>query len=145
LFPKLSDNLKVVVDYRILNQRNEVESVLLADLYLEFQWFGKAQFVTTLDLNHTYHQIPLAKASRPLTVFCINWKLCRNTRVPFGLATGPQVFMTLLYQIFHDIKYHSIYHYLDDAVVYTLDSESHLVHIEQVLLRLNRYRTHSES
>jgi hypothetical protein len=71
-FPKLSDNFKVVVDYRVLNQRSEVESVLFADLYSEFHWFGKAQFVTTLDLNHAYHQIPLAKASCPLTAFFTN-------------------------------------------------------------------------
>ena len=66
-------------------------------------------------------------------------------RVPFGLATGLQVLMTLLDPIFHDIQYHSTYHYLADPVVYTEDFESHLVNMEQVFLSLKRCRTHSES
>jgi hypothetical protein len=102
-----------VVDYQ----------VLLADLYSEFHWFDKAQFVTTLDLNHAYNQIPLAKASRPLTVFCTNWKLYRYTRVPFGLAIGQLVLMTLLDRVFLDIQYLSVYHYLADPVVNTEDLE----------------------
>lgn len=133
-----------MVDYQVLNQKTEVESVLLADLYSEFYWFGKAQFVTTLDLNHAYNKIPLVKASRPLTAFCTNWKLYRYMRVLFGLATGPQVLMTLLDPAFHDIQYHSTYHYLANPVVYT-DFENHLVNMEQVFLSLKRCRTHSES
>lgn len=103
------------------------------------------KFVTTLNLNHAYNQIPLAKASCPFTVFCTNWKLYRHTRVPFGLATGLQVLTTLLDRVFHDIQYHSVYHYLTDPVVYTEDFESHLMNMEQVFLSLKRCRTHSES
>jgi hypothetical protein len=119
--------------------------VPLADLYSEFHWFDKAQFVSTLGLNHACNQIPLAKTSCPLTAFCTNWKLYQYTRVPFGLATGPLVLATLFDRVFHDIQYLSVYHYLADPVVNTEDFESHLVNTEQVFLSLKRCRNHSES
>jgi hypothetical protein len=65
-----------------------MESVPLPDIHSAFNWFVKAKYFTTLDMNQAYHQIPLVKSSKPLTAFCTDWNLYEYTRVPFGLATG---------------------------------------------------------
>jgi len=69
--PKSGDAYRAVVDFRMLNKRISIESVPLPYVHSEFHWFAKAKYFTTLALNQAYHQIPLAKASKPLTVFVL--------------------------------------------------------------------------
>jgi hypothetical protein len=69
LVPKSAGGYRTVVDFLALNKRIAVESVPLPDIHSAFHWFAKAKYFTTLDLNQAYHQIPLAKASKPLTPF----------------------------------------------------------------------------
>ena len=59
-----------VVDFRMLNKLISIESVPLPDVHSAFHSFAKAKYFTTLELNEAYYQIPLAKASKPLTAFC---------------------------------------------------------------------------
>jgi hypothetical protein len=91
LVPKPGGAYRAVVDFSALNKRTATESVPLPDIHSAFHWFAKTQYFTTLDLNQAYHQIPLARSSKPLTAFCTDWNLYQYTRVPFGLATGAQV------------------------------------------------------
>jgi hypothetical protein len=131
--PKSAGGNRAVVDFRGLNKRIAVESVPLPDIHSAFHWFAKAKYFTTLDLNQAYHQIPLAKASKPLTAFCTDWKLYQYTRAPFGLATGAQVLPRLLHHVFQDLKFDFVYHYLDDVVIYSESFEAHLEHVRLAL------------
>jgi len=136
LVPKGEKNYRAVVDFRALNKKIAIEPVPLPDVHSACQWFGKARYFTTIDLNHAYYQIPLSEASKPLTAFCTDWNLYQYARVPFGLATGAQVLTRLLDRVFQDLKFKIVYHYLDDVVVYSESFEQHLVHIKTVLDRL---------
>ena len=112
-------DFRPVVDYRVLNSKIHIESVPLPDIHSCFHWFGRAKFYTSLDLNSAYHQIPLKEESRKYTVFATDWNPYEYCRVPFGIAVGAQVLTRLLDQIFSDIKFRYLYHYLDDLVVYS--------------------------
>lgn len=127
---------RLVIDYRQLNQKMEIESVPLPDLHSAFNWFGSAKVFTMIDLNQAYHQIPLAEKSKPLTAFCVLWNLYQFTRVPFGMATGAQVLTRLLDTIFHDVKFKYVYNYLDDLLVFSESFEQHVTHLKEVLTRL---------
>jgi hypothetical protein len=70
LVPKSGGAYRAVVGFRMLNKRISVESVPLPDVHSAFQWFAKAKYCTTWDLNQAYHQIPMDKTSKPLTAFC---------------------------------------------------------------------------
>jgi hypothetical protein len=108
----------------------------LPDIYSACHWFGKAKYFTTLDLNQAYHQIPLWKASKPLTAFCTDWNLFQYTRVPFGVATGAQVLTRLLDRVFQDLKFEFAYHSLGDVAIYSESFEDHLQHLRVMLERL---------
>jgi hypothetical protein len=125
-------------DFRALNKRISIESVPLPDIHSAFHWFAKAKYFSTIDLKQAYYQTPLAENSKHLTVFCTNWNLFQYTRVPFGLATGAQVLTRLLDQVFQDLKFDFVYHYLDDIVIYSEDFDSHVEHIRLVLERLRQ-------
>jgi hypothetical protein len=75
LVPKLGGAYHAVADFRALNKHNAIESVPLPDIHSAFHWFAKAKYFTTLDLNQTYHKIPLAKSTKLLTAFCTDWNL----------------------------------------------------------------------
>jgi hypothetical protein len=136
LVPKSKESFRAVVDFRELNKRISVESMPLPDVHAAFDWFTDVKIFTTLDLNQAYHQIPLSKASKQLTAFCTDWNLYQYTHMPFGLATGAQMLIRLLDQVFQDIKLEFVHHYLDDGVIYSRDFEEHLEHVRVVLDRL---------
>jgi hypothetical protein len=133
---KSGGEYRAVVDSRALNKRIAIESVPLPDVHSAFHWFAKAKYFTTLVLNQAYHQIPLARGSKPLTGFYTDWNPFQYARVPFGLATGAQVLTRLLDRVFQDLKFEFVYHYLDDEVVYFENFDKHLEHLEIVLDRL---------
>jgi hypothetical protein len=93
---------------------------------------------TTLDLNCAYHQIGLTERSKPLTAFATDWNPYEYTRVPFGIATGAQVLTRLLDQVFSDIKFKFVFHYLDDLVIYSDSFHEHLLHLREVFTRLRK-------
>jgi hypothetical protein len=138
LVPKPGGAYWALVDFRLLNKRIVIESVLLAGIHSAFHWFAKAKYFTKLDLNQAYHQIPLPQSSKPLTAFCMNWNPYLYTRVPFGLATDAQVLTRLLDYMFQDLKFDIMYHYLDDVVIYSESFETHHEHICLVSDRLRQ-------
>jgi hypothetical protein len=109
-----------VVDCQPVNEFNETELVPLPDKHLAFHWFAKAKHFTTFNLNHMYHQIPLAESSKQYTVFCTDWNLYQSTQVPFGLRTGAQTMVRLLDHVFQDIKFEYTYHYLHSAPLFLI-------------------------
>jgi hypothetical protein len=133
LVPKSTGGYRAAADFRGLNKRIAIESVALPNIYSAFHWFAKAKYFTTLDLKQAYHQIPLAKASKPLTAFCTDWKLYQYTRVRFGLATGAQVLTRILDKVFQDQKFDFLYHYLDNEVIYSESFEDNLEHLHVAL------------
>jgi hypothetical protein len=60
--------------------------------------------------------------------------------VPFGLTIGAQVLSRLLDQVFQDLKFDFVYHYLDDVVIYSESFEAHLEHVQLALDRLRMAR-----
>ena len=136
LVPKPGGKQRMVIDYRKLNSNIEVDSVPLPDLHSAFDWFSGARYFTIIDLNAAYHQIPLAKESRPYTAFCVPWNLYQYTRVPMGLAVGAQTLTRLLDTVFHDVKFRFVFNYLDDLLVYSETFDDHLGHLREVLGRL---------
>jgi hypothetical protein len=99
LAPKVSGSFRAIVHYRLLKKRTD-ESVPLPDIHSAFGWFAKAQYFTTLDLNHACHQIPIYEASENVMAFRTNWNLYQYRRVPFGLARAAQVLTRPLDQFF---------------------------------------------
>jgi hypothetical protein len=136
LVPKGENGFRPVVDFRALNQKIKIESVPLPDIHSCFHWFRSAKVFTSLDLNSAYHQIGLTERSKSLTAFATDWNLYEYTRVPFGIATGAQVLTRLLDQVFSDVKFKFVFHYLDDLVIYSDSFEEHIGHLREVFRRL---------
>jgi len=106
-----------------------------------------AKVFSVLDANHGFWQVKLAKNSSKLATFNTPFGRYSYTRLPFGIASAPEVFQNVMSHLFQDIE--GVEVIVDDLVVWGEDVELHDVRLRQVLdrcrernLKLNRGKCH---
>ena len=99
---------------------------------------GNAKFLTKMDLNKGFHQIPLREEDQCKTAFCTPWGKWQYTVMAFGLCNAPAIFQHLMHIILADISSFANA-YMDDIVIFSNNWDKHLIHIDIVL---NRFQQH---
>lgn len=136
LVPKGEDDFRMVIDYRDLNRKVDIEAVPIPDINTAFSWFGKAKWFCVLDMNSAYHQVPLSERCKRFTAFCLPFGLYEWERLPFGLATGAQVLTRLGRALFEDLLYRCMGIFIDDLVIWADTFEELMQILDTVLSRL---------
>jgi len=100
-----------------------------------------ARYLTTLDLQQGYWQIPLAPESRAVTAFTVPGRGLMQFKVmPFGLHSAPATFQRLLDTILGPELEPHVFAYLDDIIIASPSFEEHLRHLTEVFTRLREAR-----
>ena len=136
LIPKRDKGWRLVVDYRKLNGKVQVDPYPTPSVEHAFQYLSEAKVFSILDLNSAFNQIPLSESSKKYTAFVTPFGLFQYTRLPFGFVNSPQVFTRLMDLVLGDLKYNCVYPYIDDLCIFSKDISSHLVHLRAVLQKL---------
>ncbi len=89
---------------------------------------------SSLDLLSGYWQLPRAPESREITAFSTREGHFEFVRMPFGLKSAPLTFQRTMTFIFSGMVGKSVY--LDDIIIASNDTKSHLDTIKIVLQRL---------
>ena len=87
-----------------------------------------------IDLSQAYHQMPIDKESQELTAFTYGNKQYKLARAPFGLKPLTSIFQRAMSELFRDLNYAE--NYVNDIIIHSKDSESHLAHVTTVVKRL---------
>ena len=55
--------------------------------------------------------------------------------MPFGLKNAPAVFQYFINNVLEDIIGKFVYSYIDDIIIFSLNYETHVIHLNEVLSR----------
>jgi len=127
------------IDFRWVNEVTERDA--LPQINATLDKLRGARYLTTLDLQQGYWQIPLAPESRAVTAFTVPGRGLMQFKVmPFGLHSAPATFQRLLDTILGPELEPHVFAYLDDIIIASSTFEDHLRHLTEVFLRLRNVR-----
>lgn len=134
---KKSGEFRKCVDYRNLNKmtiRDHYPLPLIEDCR---NFLGGKGYFTTLDLKNGYFHVKIADESTKYTSFVTPFGQYEYNRLPQGLTNGPAVFQRYIHGKSRKlIEGGKIMIYMDDILIATMDLESHIEILIEVLQRL---------
>ncbi|GJP36235.1 hypothetical protein CLOM_g20766, partial [Closterium sp. NIES-68] len=85
-----------------------------------------------IDLQGGYHQIRVAEADIPKTVFPTHYRSYEYTVMQFGLTNAPSTFQLTMNEVFRSLLDKCVFVFQDDILVYSTSREQHLKDLEAV-------------
>ena len=121
-------------DYRPVNAVTKSDRYPMPDVDEALSSFGQAQYFSTIDLKSGYYQVPMAAEDEEKTAFITKQGLFHFKVMPFGLKNAPATFQRLMHEVLEGLNYVKVH--IDDIIIFSESFETHLDHLETVLLRL---------
>jgi hypothetical protein len=97
-----------------------------------------ARVFTSLDLKGSFHQFAVRTEHKRLLAFTWNCKQYQFRRGPFGLKALAGQFQRVMSSILGDL--HFVRVYIDDIIIISESRTEHMVHVAEVLKRLNHFK-----
>ena len=136
LVEKKDGSLRMVVDYRALNEvtmKNKYPLPMINDLFDQLQG---ANVFSKIDLRSGYHQLKIQEQDIPKTTFTTRYALYEYTVMSFGLTNAPAYFMSMTNKVFMEFLDKFVVVFIDDILVYSKNEEEHKEHLRLVLEKL---------
>ena len=117
------DGWRMVVDFRNLNAETKADSHPLCLIEEEIVKRAKGKLFSVLDRRHGFHQMPLAKSSRPLTCMCSPVGPVQWTVMPMGSKNAPSFFQRMMEEVSfseHSELCEFVSVYIDDIIIATV-------------------------
>ena len=134
---KLSGLIRLCIDYRKLNNATKADPYQMPVVQDLLDDVAGATWLSKLDMNKGFYQVPLQTGSQEKTAFCSPWGKFAFTRMPFGLRNAPATFQRCMDQAL-DQQAECSSTYIDDVLVYSSSWKEHLKHLRDVLEALRK-------
>ena len=134
--PKKNGKLRLVVDYRALNNitvKDRTPLPLISELRDRLQ--GKRWF-TALDLKGAYNLLRIKPGDEWKTAFRTKFGLYEYLVMPFGLTNAPAAFQKMINSVLREKLDIFVVVYLDDILIFSDTEEEHREHVHWVLKTL---------
>ena len=139
LVKKKDNSYRVVIDFRKVNKVTEPDHYPLPVLSELLQNIGSDNTVfSTLDIKSAFWQIPLSEESRPVTAFSTPTGHYEWLRCPMGLRNSPLTCQRLVNSMFHGLIGKGLFVYMDDLILVSKDTASHLQKLGQVFQKFTQ-------
>lgn len=144
LVEKKDGSLRMVVDYRALNEvtiKNKYPLPMINDLFDQLQG---AKVFSKIDLRLGYHQLKIQEKDIPKTAFTMRYGLYEYTVMSFGLTNAPAYFMSMMNKVFMEFLDKFVVVFIDDILVYSKNEEEHKEHLRLVLEKLREHQLYAK-
>ena len=130
-------DLRMCVDYRILNKNTAKDSYPLPLIDDLLDTLSGKKYFTKLDLKNGFFHVYVKNESIKYTSFITPLGQYEFLRMPFGLKNAPSVFQRFVNKVFNDmIRQGKLIIYMDDIMIATKEIEDHLTTLKEVFARL---------
>ncbi|KAK3286841.1 hypothetical protein CYMTET_5629 [Cymbomonas tetramitiformis] len=131
--PKPGDpkTLRLVVDYRQLNQQTVRDRYPLPDIQLMFDEMQGAAFFSSFDAVDGFWQVPMAEEDVEKTAFTTQMGAYEWLVMPQGLQNSPSQYQRRMQRALGHLPFVRIF--IDDVVVFSRTVEEHYDHVRQFL------------
>jgi transposase InsO family protein len=137
LVRKKDGSVRFCVDFRKLNNITTKDAFPIPRIDDIFDHLSQAEYYTTIDFKSGYFQVGLDPKDRPKTAFSTRDQHYQFTVLPQGVTNGPPAFQRIVSQILGATRWQYSLAYLDDVIIYSPSFEQHLIHLDDILNRLN--------
>jgi len=137
LRPKPGGDWRLVHDYRYVNKLTVPDAFPMKKISEMLRLLGEAKFLSTIDLEKGFWQVPMRKKDKRLTAFQTRKGLFQYRVMPQGLRNSPATFQRLMNKVLKGMEAYT-FTYQDDILVFSKNFDDHLTHIRTVLDRLKK-------
>jgi hypothetical protein len=137
VIPKKDGKLRLVIDYRELNDVTPTEPYTLNRIEDLINGLGENKFVSTFDITKGYFQIPLHEDSRILTAFVCTFGVFQFNRLPQGIKNAPACFQRIINALLAEC-YSFAAAYLDDIIIFSPSWAEHSKHLKIVFDKIRQ-------
>ena len=129
---------RMVIDLRKLNESVIPDEFPIPRQEDILQALEGSQWLSTLDALSGFTQLEIAPKDREKLAFRTHRGLFQFKRMPFGYRNGPSVFQRVMQSVLAPYLWIFTLVYIDDIVIYSLNFEDHITHLDQVFAAVER-------
>ena len=129
---------QMVTDLRKFNEKVIPDEFPLPKQDDILQALNGAQWLTTLDVLAGFTQLTLTDSTSEKLAFRTHRGLWQFRRMPFGYRNGPSIFQRVMQNMLAPFLWIFALVYIDDIVIFSLNFEDHLVHLDKVFSAISQ-------
>lgn len=135
----MNTETRQVFDYRKLNEKTIMQKYPIPLIQELVDRFANAQFMSKLDIERAYHQIPMRTEHKEFTAFTVHFQKYQFNRMPFGLAGAPGTMQCGIINMLADLLDKGVSAYIDDVGIHTTTFEEHVSLLNEIYKRLKKH------
>ena len=135
LVPRKNGKLRLVIDYRQLNNQTIKSCWPISSIEEIFDTLEEGCYFTTIDI-WSFYQLPMDVQSQDLTAFSTPFGSFKWLRMLMGLIGSPNTFQSLMECVLIGLTWKVTVPYLDDCIIFARTAE----HFERLRAVLERFR-----
>ena len=124
--PKKNGQLKLVIDYKKLNEQTIKFCWQIPSIEEFFDTLQGNAYFTTIDKSWGFYQLPMEPKSQNYTEFSTLFGSFKWLYMPMGMKGSPNTFQNLMEQVLVGVTWNITVPYLDDYITFSKKLEEHI-------------------